>query len=196
MESCGGALWLARQIGALGHEVKLIASQYGKPFVKGNKNDFIDAEAICEAASRPTMRFCSIKTAEQQTLSALHCVRDSLISQRTVATTQIHGFLLEFGISLPVGVAALHCVPTLLDNPPQPVPLRFKRLVMRLYRQIQRFDRGEVAAGKQILECLWDGVAQLAAIAKVATLTQTDQGHHHHRFRLFAERAARLSSGG
>lgn len=71
MESCGGAHWLARQIGALGHTVKLIAPQYVKPFVKGNKNDFIDAEAICEAASRPAMRFCSIKTAEQQTLSAL-----------------------------------------------------------------------------------------------------------------------------
>ena len=71
MESCGGAHWLARQIGALGHEVKLIAPQYVKPFVKGNKSDFINAEAICEAASRPAMHFCSIKTAEQQTLLAL-----------------------------------------------------------------------------------------------------------------------------
>lgn len=137
MESCGGAHWLARQIGALGHEVKLIAPQYVKPFVKGNKNDFIDAEAICEAASRPAMRFCSIKTAEQQTLSALHRVRDSLIGHRTVATNQIHGFLLEFGISLPIGATALHRVPALLDDPQHPVPLRLKGVVMRLHHQIQ-----------------------------------------------------------
>ena len=138
MESCGGAHWLAREIGALGHEVKLIAPQYVKPFVKGNKNDFIDAEAICEAASRPTMRFCPIKTAEQQTLSALHRVRGSLIEHRTAATNQIHGFLLEFGISLPIGVTALHRMPALLDDPQHPVPLRLKGLVMRLYYQIQQ----------------------------------------------------------
>ncbi|MGE1177820.1 IS110 family transposase [Pseudomonas bananamidigenes] len=141
MESCGGAHWLPRQIGTLGHKVKLIAPQYVKPFVKGNKSDFIDAEAICEAASRPAMRFCSIKTAEQQTLSALHRVRDSLSGHRTVAINQIHGFLLEFGISLPIGTAALHRVPTLLDNPQHLVPLRLKGLVMRLYRQIQQLDQ-------------------------------------------------------
>jgi len=140
MESCGGAHWLARQVGALGHEVKLIAPQYVKPFVKGNKNDFIDAEAICEAASRPAMRFCSIKTEEQQTLSALHRVRDSLIGHRTVAINQIHGFLLEFGISLPIGATALHRVPALLDDPQYPVPLRLKSVVMRLHRQIQQLN--------------------------------------------------------
>lgn len=86
------------------------------------------------------MRFCSIKTAEQQTLSALHRVRDSLIGHRTVATNQIHGFLLEFGISLPIGVPALHRVPALLDDPLHPVPLRLKDLVMRLHHQIQQLN--------------------------------------------------------
>ena len=137
MESCGGAHWLARQVGALGHEVKLIASQNVKPFVKGNKSDFINAEAICEAASRPAMHFCSIKTAEQQTLLALHRVRDSLIGHRTVATNQIHGFLLEFGISSPIGATALHRVPALLDDAQHTVPLCLKGVVMRLHHQIQ-----------------------------------------------------------
>lgn len=101
MESCAGAHWLARQIQALGHTVKLIAPQYVKPFVQGNKNDFLDAQAICEAASRPSMRFVAIKNVEQRTLSAIHRLRDALVSQRTAAINQVHGFLLEFGIALP-----------------------------------------------------------------------------------------------
>jgi transposase len=120
--------------------VKLIAPQHVKPFVKGNKNDFIDAEAICEALSRPAMRFCSIKTAEQQTLSALHLVGESSIGHRTVAANQIHGFLLGFGFSLPIGVTAMHRVPALLDDPDRPVPLRLKGVVMRLHHQIQLLD--------------------------------------------------------
>ncbi len=129
--------WLDRSV-QWGHEVKLIAPQYVKTIRQRQQNDFIDAEAICEAASRPAMRFCSIKTQEQQTLSALHRVRESLIGHRTVATNQIHGFLLEFGISLPIGVIALHRVPALLDDPQHPVPVRLKGVVMRLYRQIQQ----------------------------------------------------------
>ncbi len=96
MESCAGAHWLARQIQAWGHQVKLIAPQYVKPFVQGNKNDFLDAQAICEAASRPSMRFVAVKNVEQQTLSAIHRLRDAL--QRTVAINQVHGFLLEFAL--------------------------------------------------------------------------------------------------
>ena len=72
MEACAGAHYLARKLVALGHDVKLISAQYVRPFVKGNKNDFIDAEAICKAASRPTMRFVVPKTEAQQTLSMLH----------------------------------------------------------------------------------------------------------------------------
>ncbi len=87
------------------------------------------------------MCFCSIKNAEQQTLSALHRVRDALIGHRTVAINQIHGFLLEFGISLPIGAAALRRVPTLLEDPQHSVPLRFKGLVIRLYRQTQQLDQ-------------------------------------------------------
>ncbi|RJG13993.1 IS110 family transposase [Pseudomonas cavernicola] len=137
MESCGGSHWLARKITALGHRVKLIAPQHVKPFVTGNKNDYIDAEAICETASRPKTRYVAMKTVEQQILSTQHRMRTSLVSHRTATINQIHGFLLEFGICLPVGYAALERVPALLDNPEHDLPLRFKILIQRLLEDIQ-----------------------------------------------------------
>ncbi len=78
-EACAGAHWMARQLLAVGHEVKLISPQFVKPIVKDNKNDFTDAEAICEAANRPSMRFATPKTEAQQCLSALHRTRESLV---------------------------------------------------------------------------------------------------------------------
>src|SRR6478672_6222757 len=90
MEACAGAHYMARQLTGLGHQVKLISPQFVKPFVKANKNDFIDAEAICEAASRPSMRFVSPKTEEQQILGACHRVRESLVRDRVKTSNQIH----------------------------------------------------------------------------------------------------------
>jgi transposase len=116
MEACAGAHYMARQLAGYGHEVKLISPQFVRPFVKSNKNDFVDAEAICEAASRPSMRFVTPKNEAQQVLSALHRVRESLIRERTKASNQIHGFLLEFGVSLPIGRAAIRRLPAILDE--------------------------------------------------------------------------------
>lgn len=90
MEACAGAHRRARQLSAFGHDAKLISPQFVKPFVKGNKNDFIDAEAICEAASRPSMRFVTPKTEAQQCLSALHRTRESLLRDRVKAINQVH----------------------------------------------------------------------------------------------------------
>ncbi|WP_250216492.1 IS110 family transposase, partial [Escherichia coli] len=103
MEACAGAHFMARRISDIGHDVKLISPQFVRPFVKSNKNDFIDAEAICEAASRPSMRFVQPRTETQQAMRALHRVRESLIRDKVKTTNQIHAFLLEFGISLPTG---------------------------------------------------------------------------------------------
>lgn len=114
MEACAGAHCMARKLAQLGHEVKLISPQFVRPFVKSNKNDFVDAEAICEAASRPSMRFVTPKTVSQQTLSALHRVRDSLVRDKVRTTNQMHGFLLEFGVTLPVGNAVVRRLPALL----------------------------------------------------------------------------------
>ena len=138
MEACAGAHHMARQLAGLGHEPKLISPQFVRPFVKSNKNDFIDAEAICEAACRPSMRFVTPKTESQQCLSALHRVRESLVRERVKASNQIHGFLLEFGISLPVGHAVIRRLPSVLAE--QTLPARLVALLERLHSHFKYLD--------------------------------------------------------
>ncbi|MFV0575507.1 MAG: IS110 family transposase [Vibrio sp.] len=106
-EACGGAHWLARKCIKFGHKAKLIPPQYVKPYVKGNKNDFIDASAIAEAASRPSMRFVAVKTEDAQVIAAIHRIRDGYIKERTACMCRIGAILLEFGLSLPKGHAKM-----------------------------------------------------------------------------------------
>ena len=103
--ACGGAHYWARRFRAHGHEVKLMAPQFVKPYVKSNKNDSRDAEAIAEAVTRPTMRFVPIKDVDQQDLQALHRVRERLMGARTALVNEVHGLLHEYGIIIPKGVA-------------------------------------------------------------------------------------------
>jgi transposase len=105
LEACGGAHYWARQLRHQGHDVKLMAPQFVKPYVKSNKNDMRDAEAIAEAVTRPTMRFVPIKDVAQQDIQALHRVRERLIGARTALINEVHGLLLEYGIVMPTGVA-------------------------------------------------------------------------------------------
>ncbi len=114
MEACAGAHFMARRITDLGHEARLISPQFVRPFVKSNKPDFIDAEAICEAASRPSMRFVQPRTETQQAMRALHRVRESLVRDKVKATNQMQAFLLEFGISMPKGIAVIKQLVTVL----------------------------------------------------------------------------------
>jgi hypothetical protein len=107
METCSGTHFIARQLTALGHDVRLIPAQYVRPFLKGHKNDYRDAEAIAEAVQRPTMRFVAIKTPEQMDLLALHRVRSRLVRLRTGVINQIRGFLIERGITVRQGPAPL-----------------------------------------------------------------------------------------
>ena len=104
MEACGGANYWARQFMALGHEVKLISPQFVKPFVKGNKNDYRDAEAITEADSRPTMRYVSPKTVEQQDMQSVLRVREGCIQMRTKVANQLRGLLAEYGFVVNQGI--------------------------------------------------------------------------------------------
>jgi transposase len=104
MEACGGAHYWARRFREHGHTVKLIAPQFVKPYVKSNKNDPADAEAICEAVTRPTMRFVPIKEIEQQDLQALHRARERVVKARTALVNEIRGLLGEYGIVLPHSV--------------------------------------------------------------------------------------------
>ncbi|OCR25459.1 transposase [Pseudomonas syringae] len=138
MEACAGAHFVARQLMVMGHEAKLISPQFVRPYVKGNKNDFVDAEAICEAASRPSMRFVSPKTEAQQTLSVLHRLRESLVRDRTKTVNQMHGFLLEFGISLPRGLAIMKRLPVILTQ--HELPTRLMTLLDRLREHFNYLD--------------------------------------------------------
>jgi transposase len=109
---------------ALGHEVKLIAPQFVKPFVKGNKTDRNDAQAICEAAQRPHMRFVAIKTVEQQQVLALHRLRSAAVKTRTALCNQIRGLLAEFGLILPQGLHRLRdALPGLLEDADNGLPV-------------------------------------------------------------------------
>jgi hypothetical protein len=110
LEACSGSHHIARQIKPLGHDVRLIPAQYVKPFLKGHKNDYRDAEAIAEAVQRPTMNFVAIKTPEQSDLLSLHRVRSRLVRQRTAIINQIRGFLIERGITVRQGPGPLRKV--------------------------------------------------------------------------------------
>src|SRR2546421_4961848 len=103
MEACVGAHHLSRKLKALGHDARLMPARYVRPYSKGQKNDFRDAEAIAEAVQRPTMKFVATKTADQLDLQALHRVRERLVSQRTGIINQIRAFLLERGIAVRQG---------------------------------------------------------------------------------------------
>jgi transposase len=105
LEACGGAHYWARRFCAYGHEVKLMAPQFVKPYVKANKNDMRDAEAIAEAVTRPTMRFVPAKDVDQQDIQALHRVRERLMGERTALVNEVHGLMHEYGIVMPKGVA-------------------------------------------------------------------------------------------
>jgi transposase len=117
MEACSGAHFLGRALRSQGHDVKLIPAQFVKPFVKANKNDFLDAEAIAEAVDRKNMRFVPIKTDDQLDLQALHRVRDRLIARRTAVINQLRAFLLERGMTFAKMPAKLKiAMPEILEN--------------------------------------------------------------------------------
>ena len=105
IEACGGAHYWARRFREHGHEVKLMAPQFVKPFVKSNKNDMRDAEGIGEAVTRPTMRFVPIKAIDQQDIQSLHRVRERLIGERTALVNEVHGRMHDYGIVIPKGVS-------------------------------------------------------------------------------------------
>jgi len=151
MEACSGSHHIGRQLAALGHDVRLIPAQYVKPFLKGHKNDYRDAEAIAEAVQRPTMHFVAIKTPEQMDLLALHRVRSRLVSQRTGVTNQIRGFLIERGITVRQGVAPLRkALPDILSSQTGPLSPRMVSLIVDLVQDWRRLDERIAAVSAEI----------------------------------------------
>ncbi len=142
MEACCGAHFLARALVAQGHAVKLMPAEYVRPYVKSNKNDSIDAEAIGEAVLRPTMRFVPLKTEEQLDLQALHRVRERWIQRRVALTNQLRGFLLERGFPIRVGSQHLRkTLPALLEDAENGLSGRFRTILSAL-----REEWGELEA--------------------------------------------------
>ena len=141
MEACVGAHHLSRKLRALGHDARLMPAKYVRPYSKGQKNDFRDAEAIAEAVQRPTMKFVATKTADQLDLQALHRVRERLVSQRTGVINQIRAFLLERGIAVRQGLRFLRSeLPRLLTTPPDVLSPRMVRIVEDLAGDWRRLD--------------------------------------------------------
>ncbi|MDX4953619.1 IS110 family RNA-guided transposase [Delftia acidovorans] len=142
MEACGSAHHWARKLQGMGHTVKLMAPQFVKPYVKTNKNDAADAEAICEAVARPNMRFVPIKNIEQQAVLALHRVRQGFVKARTAQANQIRGLLGEFGLIIPQGIGYIATrVPELIEDASNELPGGFRLLVERLLDHLKELDR-------------------------------------------------------
>jgi len=141
MEACGGAHHWARVLQARGYTVRLIPPQFVTPYVKSNKSDANDAEAICEAMSRPHMRFVSVKAVEQQDIQATHRIRSELMKQRTAKAQQILGLLCEYGLVVPTRLTTLRkAIPGSLEDAENGLTSRFRALLHGLWQDLLRLD--------------------------------------------------------
>jgi transposase len=142
MEACGSSHHWARKLGEFGHTVKLMSPQFVKPYVKTNKHDMADAEAICEAVSRPNMRFVPIKNIEQQAILSVHRARQGLVKARTAQANQIRGLLSEFGIVIPQGIHSIaKRVPDILEDAENGLPGTMRHLLKRLNDHLKELSR-------------------------------------------------------
>jgi len=182
MEACASAHHWARKLQVFGHTVRLIAPQFVKPYVKTNKNDAADAEAICEAVSRPSMRFVAVKNVAQQALLAMHRVRQGFIKSRTAQANQIRGLLGEYGLVIPQGIGNIaKRVPLLIEDATNELPGTFRVLVDRLLEHLKALDQQVAELEAQItawhreseasrrLEQI-PGIGPITATALVATM--------------------------
>ncbi len=186
MEACVGAHHLSRRLKALGHDARLMPAKYVRPYSKGQKNDFRDAEAIAEAVQRPTMKFVATKTVEQLDLQALHRVRERLVGQRTGIVNQIRAFLLDRGIAVRQGPRFLRTeLPRILAAPSDVVSPRMVRIIEDLASDWRRLDErieglsGEIEAiARQDVGCgrlmSVPGIGPIISSATVAAIGTGD----------------------
>jgi len=182
MEACASAHHWARTLQGFGHTVRLMAPQFVKPYVKTNKNDVADAEAICEAVSRPNMRFVPIKSIGQQAILSVHRVRKGCVKARTAQANQIRGLLGEFGLVIPQGIINVaKRVPEILEDASNELPVPFRHLIERLTQHLKELDRQVKEFEKEIVawhrqsepSCRLEkipGIGPLAASALVASI--------------------------
>lgn len=173
--SCGSHYW-SRVLGRFGHTVRLIAPQFVKPYVKSNKNDANDAEAICEAVSRPQMRFVPAKSIEQQDIQSLHRVRSRLVSSRTQLACQVRGLLAEYGIVLPERIGQLRRgLPRILENAENELTALSRRLFSSLYEELTELDEKIKAMDEQVkaIYRASEPCQRVAAVEGIGPLTAT-----------------------
>jgi transposase len=182
LEACGSAHYWARELGGLGHDARLMAGQFVKPYRKNGKNDANDAEAICEAVGRPTMRFVPVKDVEQQAVLMLHRARNLVVANRTAQVNQIRGLLAEFGIVVAQGVGRLRGqLPDILEDAENGLPGLGRQIFMELLDQLRALDEqiayydraiAQVAAQSEAARRLMalEGVGPITATALVASV--------------------------
>jgi len=189
MEACASAHYWARELRALGHEVRLIPPQYVKPFVKTNKNDAVDAEAICEALLRPTMRFAAVKSAEQQSVLMLHRARELLVRQRTMLINALRGHCGEFGLVAAQGASKVAELIEVIEDPEdERLPALAREALGSLVEQLRVVQAQILGLEKKLL--VWHraneasrrletipGVGVITATALVATIGDASQFH-------------------
>jgi transposase len=155
MEACASAHHWGRELQKRGFRVKLIAAQFVKPYVKSNKNDRVDAEAICEAMGRPGMRFVAVKSVAQQDRQAAHRVREELVGQRTAKSNQIRGLVGEYGIVAPVGIQHLRrALPRWLEDAENGLTEEFRVLLAGLATDLRQLDDRIISLDEWIAECV------------------------------------------
>jgi transposase len=176
MEACGGAHFLGRALREQGHEVRLIPAQYVKPYVKTNKSDYIDAEAIAEAVARPTMRFVPIKTDDQLDLQSLHRVRERWVMRRTAVLNQIRGLLLERGITVRKGRSYIEAaLPGILKDADVKLSGALRLLLAQLKKELDQLGKRIDQADELIEQTVQqhDACRRLVSIPGIGPVTAT-----------------------
>ena len=176
MEACGGAHHWARTFKALGHTIRMIAPQFVKPYVKSNKNDAVDAEAICEAVQRPNMRFVPEKSVEQQDMQSIHRIRSQVVARRTAQANQVRGLLLEYGVVIPKGISYVRKeIPLILEAADNGLTDLFRELLQELYEEFVHLDERVGTLEKKLTRLGKDNedCQRLLTIPGVGLLTAT-----------------------
>jgi transposase len=187
MEACAGAHHWARELESRGYRVRLIPPQFVKPYVKSNKNDANDAEAICEAMNRPGMRFVTVKSVAQQDIQATHRIRSELMAQRTAKANQLRGLVAEYGLVAPLTLHALRAaIPDWLEDADNGLTAHFRTLLHGVWLDLTALDERLGELDRQIAQLANDnevtrrlqqlrGVGPLVATALVATVGDARQ---------------------
>lgn len=176
MEACPGSQWLARKLQKMGHTVRIVPAQFVKPFVKSNKNDIIDAEAIAEAVTRPTMRFVEIRNPEQIDLQALHRVRDRMIAHRTRLISQMRAFCLEYGIAIHQGAGKFKAdMPRVLADMDNELSPAMRGMLTEVFGELGDLEQRIAAMNREIeaIAARSDTARRLMTIPGVGPLAST-----------------------